>query len=206
MPWPIEGLQKLTGCLEKLMVEREVPALEPETPAVEPEAPALEPEAPAVEPEAPALEPEVPVVKPELSVVKCEFPVVESEAPVVGRRPSVLSRIRELACEAIAACTTEDHRWASVRQIQKYFAEYSDVEPCRVRRNLASVLRELERQGILVRLHTSVTFLSAETADLAVPPRRRRRKRKRNSDEARRNLGPDVVLTSSGRISYRPPD
>jgi hypothetical protein len=64
MPWPIGGFQKLTGCLEKLMVEREVPALDLEAPVAESEAPTIESEAPMVECE--------------VTVVKCEVPMVES--------------------------------------------------------------------------------------------------------------------------------
>jgi hypothetical protein len=154
-----------------------------------------------VDREVPVVDSEVPVER-EVPVVDREVTVVEHKVPVVERGISVLSRIRDQVCEAIAVSTTEDNKWMTLRRIQKYFNEFSDIEPSKVRRNLVSTLRDLERQGILVRRHNAVTFCSAETAEFANPPKKRRRKKKTPAEEPRR-LGPDVVLTSSGRISYR---
>jgi hypothetical protein len=115
----------------------------------------------------------------------------------------VAARVREIICAAIAATATEENKWVGVRRIQKYFQNEGDIEATKIGQNLLPALKDLERQEILVRKGNSFTFLAMETAET---PKNEKKKKWRRSDKAGdppKDTGPNVVLTSSGRVSIR---
>jgi hypothetical protein len=117
-------------------------------------------------------------------------------------RPSyLLSHIQDTVCEAIAATTSEDKKWSTVARIRQYFEDYSEIDPKKVERNLMTALKDLEKKEVLVRKRNSFTFMALETAGAA--RKAKKPKEKTKPQEEPKKLGPDVVLTSSGRISYR---
>jgi hypothetical protein len=118
----------------------------------------------------------------------------------MAEEPSFIKRLRDAICEAIAVCTSEDKMWTTGRRIQAYLDDYSDLDPREVEKHLPATLKELERQEVLTRKNSSFTFCSVEFPP-APSPKTPARRRKRQA--APKTLGPEVVLTSSGRISYR---
>jgi hypothetical protein len=91
--------------------------------------------------------------------------------------------------------------WLTVRRIQLYFEDYSELDPKKVEKNLLPTLKELEKQEILIRKNSSFTFRSAEALH---PVHTTKAKKKKKPEPPPKKLGPEVVLTSSGRVSYRP--
>jgi hypothetical protein len=120
---------------------------------------------------------------------------------MTNRPPTPIVQMRDTACEAIASIATEDKKWVPVRRIQQYFADFSEIEPKKVERHLLLVLKELEKQEILIRKGNSLTFRAMETVNTV--KKSKKPKEKKKPEEKPKKLGPDVVLTSSGRISYR---
>jgi glutamate-1-semialdehyde aminotransferase len=117
--------------------------------------------------------------------------------PMQVDRAAFATRLRETICEAIASHATEEKMWTTVRRIQLYFEKYSELDAKKVEKHLPAALEDLLAHGVLVKKNHAFTFLSAETSHC---PRARTRKR---ADPAAKTLAPDVVVTSSGRVSYR---
>jgi biopolymer transport protein ExbD len=116
-------------------------------------------------------------------------------------RPTLTGRIKDQVCEAIAASATEDKKWVTLRRIQKYFEDYSEIEPRKVERNLLTVLRDLEKQETVIRKDKSFTFRAMETIEDVRKAKRAKDKKKLPMPPKEKKLGPDVVVTSSGRVS-----
>lgn len=113
--------------------------------------------------------------------------------------------LRELICEAIALLASPDNVWVSMRQILTYFhGKFPDLEPETVDRKVHSLLKKMVNQKILVRKGHSFSLLSADT-NIQQTPRKRgpRVKKDPESIPVKRDLGPDVVITKSGRVSLK---
>jgi hypothetical protein len=118
----------------------------------------------------------------------------------MGERPTLSSQIRDTVCEAIAVNSSEDKKWVTLRRVQKYFEDYSEIDPKKVERNLLTALKDLEKQEIISRKDKSFAFRAIETRE--IPKKSHKAQEKKKVEEPKdKKLGPDVVLTSSGRVS-----
>jgi hypothetical protein len=118
----------------------------------------------------------------------------------MGERSSVIAQIRDTVCEAVAVTSSDDKRWITIHRIHKYFEDYSEIDRKKVERNLLTALKDLEKQQILVRKKNSFTFRAMETIEDGKKGEKVKEKRKVEEPKEKK-LGPDVVLTSSGRVS-----
>jgi hypothetical protein len=122
------------------------------------------------------------------------------ESESLERTQMVIS-LMEMTCEAIAVNATADRRWVSRIQIKKYFDDFCPHNPKKVGPLLPKVFDDLVKHNVLLRAKNSYTFQAADTAEMKNASTKRAKPKR---EESSKQLGLDVVLTQSGRISYRP--
>ena len=113
--------------------------------------------------------------------------------------------LRELICEAVALLSSPDNVWVPMRQLFAYFhGKFPDLEPETVDRKIHGLLKKMVNQRILVRKGHSFSLLSADT-NIQQAPRKRGPRPKKDPEPIpmKPNLGPDVVITKSGRVSLK---
>lgn len=110
------------------------------------------------------------------------------------------SKLLPIICEAIAVNVSEDKKWTSIRKVRNYIEKYFDFSDNYIKRNLLQCIKEMEKQKIIARKASAISFLYRGNVDQSGRKVGRRR-RENNEQNTIQNLGPDVVITRSGRVS-----
>ncbi|KAK8893590.1 hypothetical protein M9Y10_022013 [Tritrichomonas musculus] len=115
-----------------------------------------------------------------------------------------LPKLIPIICEAIAVNVTEDKKWTSIRKVRNYIEKYFDFSDKYIKRNLLQCIKEMENEKIIARKASAISFLYKGNANEQSDKKKSGRKKKDVPDSPQtpsRNLGPDVVITRSGRVS-----
>ena len=112
--------------------------------------------------------------------------------------------LKELICEAVATLSSLENPWVPLRKLRTWFCNlFHTRDPDYVDKKVRSYLKKMVRQGILSRKGNSFSLLSADTNVPPPPPRRGRPRSKKEPAPEKKNMGPDVVITKSGRVSLK---
>lgn len=113
------------------------------------------------------------------------------------------SKLLPIICEAIAVNVSEDKKWTSIRKVRNYIEKYFDFSENYIKRNLLQCIKEMENQKIIARKASAISFLYSGNIEELNEKKKPGRKKRENdeSPNSQINLGPDVVITRSGRVS-----
>lgn len=112
--------------------------------------------------------------------------------------------LKELICEAVANLSSVENPWVTLRQLRAWFCSmFKSLSDEEVDMKVRPYLKKMVHQGILSRKGNSFSLLSADTIVAPSLHRRGRPKLKKEPEPEKKNLGPDVVITKSGRISLK---
>ncbi|OHT10760.1 hypothetical protein TRFO_19897 [Tritrichomonas foetus] len=116
------------------------------------------------------------------------------------RVSNYFTKLFPIVCEAISVLTTEDKQWTTNHKVRKYIDTYFDISEKFLDNHFLICLKEMEKQKIIMRKSLTLTFYYKKVID-EKPKQRKRRKKDAEHADHQKNLGPDVVITRSGRVS-----
>ena len=111
------------------------------------------------------------------------------------------SKLLPIICEAIAVNVSEEKKWTSIRKVRNYIEKYFDFSDNYLKRNFPQCIKEMEKQKIIAKKASAVSFLYSGNYNDQINRKRAGRKKKETTNPTHPNLGPDVVITRSGRVS-----
>ena len=108
-----------------------------------------------------------------------------------------------IICEAIAVHVSNDHRWVAKTTIRKYIERYFYLYDDNLYERLLQSMKEMEMQHILISKKQCVSFYSSQTlSDYTQMAERKKMTQKETNIKKSKDIGKEVIITKSGRLSY----